>query len=206
MKRIHKILIAMLFVIAPYMASAQTYVKLNALYAPVGVINPSIEVVMSPHSSFAFDITYSPWKSWQGKHSEFGIVLGEYRYYFKEATRGLYLSVNAGTLLFDIHRFQLFTGGKLISRQDQYGKGFGIAAGGGVGWTHHLGERWMIDIFLSVDQCWSWYNRYTAEGDIVMHPQGHEHYLKPDPFNGSAEVMPLKGGISFGYKILKGKR
>ena len=57
MKRIHKILIAMLFVIAPYMASAQTYVKLNALYAPVGVINPSIEVVMSPHSSFAFDIT-----------------------------------------------------------------------------------------------------------------------------------------------------
>ena len=36
---------------------------------------------------------------------------------------------------------------------------------------------------------------------INMHPQGHEHYLKPDPFNGSVEDMPVKGGISFGYRI-----
>jgi hypothetical protein len=206
MKRIHKILVAMLFVIAPYMASAQTYVKLNALYAPVGVINPSVEVAMSKHSSMVLDITYSPWKSWQGKHSEFGIMLGEYRYYFKEATSGWYLSANTGMLLFDIHRFQFFKGGKLISRQDQYGKGFGMGIGGGVGWSRHLGERWLVDIYISVDKTWTWYNRYTAEGDIIMNPQGHEHYLKPDPFNGSAEVMPLKGGISFGYRILKGKK
>ena len=99
-----------------------------------------------------------------------------------------------------------FTDGKIISRQGQYGKGFGVAVGGGVGWSHHLGERWLVDIFLSVDKTWTWYNRYEADGDIIMHPQGHEHYLKPDPFNGSTEVMPIKGGISFGYRILKGKK
>lgn len=206
MKKIVKLVIVVILFALPSVASAQGYVKMNALYATAGVINPSVEFAVSPHSSVAMDITFSPWRSWNGKHSQFGIVLGEYRYYFKEATSGFYLSANTGMLAFDIHRFQLFTDGKIISRQGQYGKGFGVAVGGGVGWSRHLGERWLVDIFLSVDKTWSWYNRYEADGDIIMHPQGHEHYLKPDPFNGSTEVMPLKGGISFGYRILKGKK
>jgi hypothetical protein len=36
-----------------------------------------------------------------------------------------------------------------------------------------------------------------------MHPNGHEGYLKPDPFNGSVETMPIKFGVSFGYRIMK---
>ncbi|MBQ6581279.1 MAG: hypothetical protein IIX32_04720, partial [Alistipes sp.] len=60
--------------------------------------------------------------------------------------------------------------------------------------------------FLTVDKIWSWYNRYESDGDIIMHPNGHEHHIKPDPFNGSVEVMPLKLGVSFGYRIFKSKR
>ena len=158
---------------------------------------------MSKHSSVAFDGTLSPWRSWNGKRSLFGIVLGEYRYYFKEATSGWYVSANAGMAFFNIHRFQLFEGGKLISRQNDYGKGFSVAAGFGAGWERHLGERWLVDIFLSLDNMWSWYNRYDGEGNINMHPNGHEGYLKPDPFNGSVETMPIKFGVSFGYRIMK---
>lgn len=205
MNRFAKLILVVLFIALPNFVSSQGYVKMNALYAPFGVINPSVEFAVSNHSSVAFDVTFSPWASWRGKHSQFGIVLGEYRYYFNQALSGLYLSANAGMVAFDIHRFQLFTNNAIISRQDQYGKGFGVAAGAGVGWTHHLSERWMMDLFISVDKIWSWYNRYENDGDIIMHPQGHEHYLKPDPFNGSVEVVPLKCGISFGYKIFKGK-
>lgn len=75
--------------------------------------------------------------------------------------------------------------------------------GVGAGWEYHLSERWVMDVFIAFDKIWSWYNRYYRDGTIEMHPQGHEHYLKPDPFNGSVELMPVKGGISFGYKILK---
>ena len=31
---------------------------------------------------------------------------------------------------------------------------------------------------------------------------GHEHYVKPDPFNGSLEDIPIKFAVSFGYKII----
>ena len=205
MKKILKLIIVATFCTLPTLVSAQGYVKMNALYATVGVVNPSVEFVISPHSSVAMDIVFSPWRSWNDKHSQFGIFLGEYRYYFKQSTSGWYLSANAGLLGFDVHRFEFFSRGKIVGRQNQYGKGFGMAIGCGVGWARHLGERWLMDIFLTVDRIGSWYNRYDADGDIVMNPQGHEHYLKSDPFNGSTEVAPLKLGISFGYKIFKGK-
>lgn len=205
MKKVLKILFLAAMLFLPAMAGAQGYVKMNALYAPVGVMNPSIEFAVSKHSSVAFDATFSPWRSWNGKRSLFGIVLGEYRYYFKQATEGWYLSANGGMTFFNIHRVELFTNGHLISRQNDYGKGFSVAVGVGGGWAKHLGERWIMDIFLSVDKLWSWYNRYDGSGNINMHPNGHEGYLKPDPFNGSVETLPLKFGISFGYRILRPK-
>ena len=187
----------------PMQASAQGYIKLNAPYALVGIINAQSEFVVSPHSSVAFDFTFSPWMNVKGKHFQFGIAMSEYRYYFKESTHGWYASVNAGMMAFDINRPQFFKNNKFISLQSDYGKGFSVMTGLGVGWEYHLSERWIMDVFLSFDRIWSWYNRYRIDGTIEMHPQGHEHYEKPDPFNGSAEYMPIKGGISFGYRIFK---
>lgn len=201
MKTTAKIFICILFLVLGAKAHSQTYVKMNALYAAVGVINPQVESVISSHSSMAIDITASPWRRWDGNHSQFLILLGEYRYYFKQAAQGWYVSANAAMMGFDLNRLQFFKG-KFISRQSDYGKGFGVAAGVGFGWQHSLSERWCVDMFFSFDRMLSWYNRYSIEGDINMHPQGHEHYLKPDPFNASVEDMPIKLGVSFGYKII----
>ena len=44
-------------------SEAQTYVKLNGLYALVGVINPAVEFRLSPHSTFQSEFVCSPWKS-----------------------------------------------------------------------------------------------------------------------------------------------
>ena len=70
-------------------AASQGYVKLNALYALVGVVNPSVEFAISPKSTLQTDIVVSPWKSINRKHMTFAIFMGEYRRYFKEHNRGL---------------------------------------------------------------------------------------------------------------------
>ena len=81
-------------------AASQGYVKLNALYALVGVVNPSVEFAISPKSTLQTDIVVSPWKSINRKHMTFAIFMGEYRRYFKEHNRGWYLGANIGMMAF----------------------------------------------------------------------------------------------------------
>ena len=182
-------------------ATAQVYAKINALYAVVGVANPSVEAAIAPHSSFSIDATFSPWRSVKGRHLVFGMFNGEYRYYIKRATEGFYAAFNAGGMGFDINKPYLFQGGKLLGFNVNYGKGFGLIVGLCAGYQHHFAERWTVDAFVGVGYLRSWYNGYQPDGTIVMSPQGHEDYEKPDPFNGSSEVMPFKAGISIGYRI-----
>ena len=152
MKTTAKIFICILFLVLGVKAHSQTYVKMNALYAAVGVINPQVESVISSHSSMAIDITASPWRRWNGNHSQFLILLGEYRYYFKHAAQGWYVSANAAMMGFDLNRLQFFKG-KFISRQSDYGKGFGVAAGVGFGWQHSLSERWCVICSFRLIEC-----------------------------------------------------
>ncbi len=200
MKRLVLLVVASLVAAS---ASSQIYVKLNALYAVVGVINPSLEAVVTPNSSLAVDITYSPWRSIRGHHANFGFFLGEYRYYFKQAAKGWYVSGNLGLGAFDISKPTTTTGHLHIKKG--YGKGFGIMGGIGAGYQHTFRERWVVDAFIAVDFMRSWYNGYAENGEIVMNPQGHEDYLHPDPFNGSSEFIPAKVGVSIGYRIFNPK-
>lgn len=200
MKRFCKIVVLIIALAFCCEAQAQTYLKLNIPYALCGVINPQIEFGFSPHSSVQVEATYSPWRSIGGKHANFGMFLGEYRYYFREATKGWYISANAGMMGFDINKPRLFRGG-LVSFKDEYSKGFGLMVGAGFGYQHTFRERWVVDAFLAIDFMRSWYNGYSADGDIVMNPNGHEDYAKPDPFNGSSDFIPAKIGVSIGYRL-----
>lgn len=205
MKRSLAILFAVVALSVPS-AVGQIYAKLNALYALGGVINPQIEAAIAPHSTLAVDATFSPWRSIGGRHLFFGMFNGEYRYYFNSATNGFYAAFNAGGMGFDIHKPQLFKSGKFLSMPDKYGKGFGLIVGLCAGYQYHFAERWSVDAFVGVGFLRSWYNGYNNDGTIVMHPQGHEDYLHPDPFNGSSEIMPFKAGVSIGYRIFNPKR
>lgn len=205
MKRLLLILFAAL-ALSVSVAEGQIYAKINALYALVGVVNPQVEAVIAPHSTFVIDATFSPWRSVGGRHLFFGMFNGEYRYYFKGATTGFYAAFNAGGMGFDIHKPQLFKNGSLLSFPNKYGKGFGLILGLCAGYQHHFAERWSVDAFVGVGFLRSWYNGYLNDGSIVMHPQGHEDYLHPDPFNGSSEIMPFKAGVSIGYRIFDPKR
>ncbi len=190
-------------------ASAQTYLKLNALYLLAGVINPQVEMTVSPHSSVVVDITYSPWQSIKGRHLHFGMLNAEYRYFFRQATQGWYVSANAGLNIFDISKPQFFTNGKVFSLRSDYSKGCGVMVGAGFGYEHHFCKRWVVDAYFAFDWYHSWYNGYSAEGELNANPNPQWNARYPDPFNKSAEWLPAKIGVSIGYCIVnpdRGKR
>lgn len=206
MKRIYGVLLAVVIMAVPAVSQAQIYAKLNALYAVVGVVNPQLEFVVGPHSSISIDPMFSPYRSikWGDRndiHAQFGILQAEYRFYIKREARGFYVSANAGMQAFDMTRPYLFQGGKFISFEEGFGRGFGLMAGIGIGYTHTFKERWVVDAFFAFDRMWNWYNDYLANGEINLFPRHQKEPKYPDPFNGSAEWLPSKIGVSIGYKI-----
>ena len=186
---------------------AQTYVKLNALYALAGIVNPAVEFRLSPRSTFQSEIVYSPWQSIRdhgvSKPMHFGILMNEYRRYFKEHNRGWYLGANMGMMAFKMSKPEI-RGGRL-RLEDRYSKGYGLMIGLCGGYEHIFRERWILDVYLGWAYMASWYNGYALDGTIDMYPHRPVPPATPDPFNGSAEWYPNKVGLSIGLLIFKGK-
>ena len=203
-KSIAALAVLFVFTATALPAGAQTYVKLNGLYALAGVVNPSVEFVISPKSTVQTEIVVSPWESIGGKHMLFGILMGEYRRYFRGHNDGWYLGANAGMMAFDMSK--PYMDGWHLRFEDRYCKGYGFMIGICAGYEWQFRERWVLDAFLG----WSWmssfYNGYSMDGKIDMDP-GHQVEPKyPDPFNGSSEWYPNKIGLSIGYRIISPKR
>lgn len=183
---------------------AQTWFKINGLYALVGVINPAVEFTISPHSTVQTEIVVSPWKSINGYHAMFGILMGEYRYYFKGHNRGWYLGGNLGMMAFDLSKPYIANGS--VRLEDRYSKGYGFMIGACVGYEYIFRERWILDAYLG----WAWmdshYNGYSFDGQIDMNPHRPVQPQYPDPFNGSSEWYPNKIGFSIGYRIINSNK
>lgn len=186
-------------------ASAQGYVKLNGLYALVGVINPAVEFAISPKSTLQAEIVFSPWKAIgeSHKHMMFGILMGEYRRYFKEHNNGWYLGANIGMMAFDMSK--PYIDGWGIKLEDRYSKGYGMMIGVCVGYEYQFGKRWLLDAYFGWAFMDSHYNGYSMDGQIDMNPHRPVQPEYPDPFNGSSEWYPNKVGVSIGYRIFTPK-
>ena len=185
-------------------ALPQGYVKLNALYAALGVINPAVEFAITPKSALQTDIVISPWKSINGKHMNFAIFMGEYRRYFKAHNDGWYLGANIGMMAFDMTK--PFIKDWKLQFENRYCKGYGMMLGLCVGYEYRFRERWLVDAYFG----WAWmdshYTGYSFEGETDMYPHRPEQPEFPDPFNGSSEWYPNKIGISIGYRIFQPRK
>ena len=189
---------------------AQTHIKLNGLYALGGVINPAVEFPLSARSTFQSEVVWSPWESvtlgGRSGPMKFGILLNEYRRYFRQRNDGWYLAANAGGMAFHMTKPYWERGLRL---QQKSAKGYGFMFGLALGCEWKVGERWLLDAYFGWSFMSSWYNGYSLvdglvegdyvydKGELILHPMGHEH----DPWNGSAEWLPNKIGISVGYRI-----
>ena len=197
-------LVFLLTLVGAQATLAQGYVKLNALYAALGVANPAVEFAITPKSSLQTDIVISPWKSINGKHMNFAIFMGEYRRYFKAHNDGWYLGANIGMMAFDMTK--PFIEDWKLKFENRYCKGYGMMIGLCVGYEYRFRERWLVDAYFG----WAWmdshYNGYSFEGETDMFPHRPEQPEFPDPFNGSSEWYPNKIGVSIGYRIFQPRK
>ena len=186
---------------------AQIYAKLNGLYALVGVINPAVEFTVSPKSTFQTEIVFSPWKYVNDhgvdKPMKFGILMTEYRRYFKQHNRGWYLGANMGMMGFKMAKPQFSDGWFLENR---YSKGYGMMIGICGGFEYQFADRWLLDAYFGWSYMLSWYNGYSLDGTIDLYPHRPVQLEKPDPFNGSHEWLPNKIGVSIGFMIFNPAR
>ncbi|MDR0510216.1 MAG: DUF3575 domain-containing protein [Rikenellaceae bacterium] len=194
---------------APAALPAQSYGKLNALYASLGLINPQVEFTLSPRMSFQTEFIYSPWRYVRekgvDKPMQFGIFLNEARWFFRGAGDGWYGCANFGMHAFKISKPVLCDGYIFANR---YGKGWGMQFGFGFGYERRFGpsRRWIVDAFLSVAWMGSSYNGYSLDDNIDLYPHGHDPWpAPPDPYNGSGEWLPNKIGASIGYLLFPGR-
>ena len=186
---------------------AQIYAKLNGLYALVGVINPAVEFTVSPKSTFQTEIVFSPWKYVKDhgvdKPMKFGILMTEYRRYFKQHNWGWYLGANMGMMGFKMSKPQFSDGWFLENR---YSKGYGMMIGICGGFEYQFADRWLLDAYFGWSYMLSWYNGYSLDGTIDLYPHRPVQLEKPDPFNGSHEWLPNKIGVSIGFMIFNPAR
>ena len=186
---------------------AQIYAKLNGLYALVGVINPAVEFTVSPKSTFQTEIVFSPWKYVNDhgvdKPMKFGILMTEYRRYFKQHNRGWSLGANMGMMGFKMSKPQFSDGWFLENR---YSKGYGMMIGICGGFEYQFADRWLLDAYFGWSYMLSWYNGYSLDGTIDLYPHRPVQPEKPDPFNGSHEWLPNKIGVSIGFMIFNPAR
>ena len=178
----------------------QSYLKLNGLYALVGVINPAVEIRVSDRWTYQAEIVYSPWQSINdhgvSKPMHFGICLNEIRRYFRERNDGWYVGLNAGMMLFKMSKPELRQGRLYL--ENRYSKGGGLMVGLCVGYEYAFARKWVLDAYLGWAYMLSWYNGYSLDGKVDLYPHRPEMPAYPDPYNGSGEWYPNKIGVSVG--------
>lgn len=176
-------IIATLIFVSIGTSYSQTYLKWNAAYWALGIVNMSVETKVSNKWTFNNDVVYSPWKSIDGNRFEFLQIIPEFRFYLKEAYNGVYFG-GYGTF----HAFNMTKWNYLNKNKYQKGRGYGFGAT--IGYATEIAKRWNLDVYLGAGWQNSQYRGYNS-------PSGEMYVDK----NGSGEWMPYKIGITFGYKL-----
>lgn len=174
-----KIVLIATFLIVSNVALSQSYVKLNGVYALVGVINPSIELPISNKFTFNMEGVYSPWKSVNNRPMNLGMFMNEVRWHPRANYNGWYVGATAG-----------MQGFHMAKDDEKNCKGWGILVGATTGYQWQLGKRLLLEAFVGYGWQHSWYVGYSPT-------TGEEIF----PYNKSAEWLPYKLGLNVGYKF-----
>jgi len=194
------------FSIFAFSQKNETYIKANALFLPVGMLNVGVEHGFTEHITGQADVFVSPWKSFAGHQAQFGIGTVEGRYYFDEAFKHFYLGASVGIGIFKIQKWNYWNSdfyttkeGELLPYRSNelYQKGFSYIFGLTTGYQFQLAERWNMDIFLGIGSQQGFYKGYV-EGL----PETQENrYDRVENWDKSGEIIPFKGGIMISYKL-----
>jgi hypothetical protein len=176
------------------------YVKGNALFLPVGVLNVGVEHQLSKKYTLQGDIFISPWKSFAGHEFQYYSASIEGRYYFDEAFKHFYLGANLSAASFVLQKWNYWGDGPYVNdnneifvRSNLYQKGYSLIIGLTAGYQFQLSESWNLDVYGTLGTSQDFYKGYDRTTG--------RRYDVADGYNKSGEILPYRGGIMISYKI-----
>lgn len=176
------------------------YVKGNALFLPVGVLNVGVEHQLSKKYTLQGDIFISPWKSFAGHEFQYYSTSIEGRYYFDEAFKHFYLGANLSAASFVLQKWNYWGNGPYVNDNNEifvssnlYQKGYSLIIGLTAGYQFQLSENWNLDIYGTLGTSQDFYKGYDRTTG--------RRYDVADGYNKSGEILPYRGGIMISYKI-----
>ncbi|WP_294274453.1 DUF3575 domain-containing protein [uncultured Chryseobacterium sp.] len=181
--------------------SKSLYIKGNALFIPIGVLNAGVEYQLSKKYTLQGDIFISPWKSFAGHEFQYYSVSAEGRYYFDEAFRHWYVGANIATSAFVLQKWNYWKAGVYENKEtgekyensELYQKGHSVIFGITAGYQFNLSDRWNIDVYATAGTSQDFYKGYERSTG--------RRYDSAQKFNKSGEILPYRGGVMISYKL-----
>lgn len=177
------------------------YVKGNALFIPIGIVNLALEHQLSKKFTVQGDIFISPWKSFDGHELQYYSVSAEGRYYFNEAFRHFYVGANIATSAFTLQKWNYWPDepyyndyGEVFTSSNLYQKGYSLIIGLTLGYQFKVSDRWNIDLYGTLGTSQDFYKGYDRT-------TGERYDRKDNKFNRSGEILPYRGGLMISYKL-----
>ncbi|MBU8882773.1 DUF3575 domain-containing protein [Kaistella sp. DKR-2] len=179
------------------------YVKANALFLPIGMLNAGLEYQLNEKMTLQGEVFISPWKSFAGKYAQIYMAGLDGRYYFKEAFKHLYVGANISFARFKLQKYNYWSDeptqytpqSPIYPASDLYQDGFSYFLGATIGYQFHLSNKWNLDLYLGGGTSQSYYKgfhkylgiRYDTDPDRV--------------YNQSGEWIPYRGGLMISYRL-----
>ncbi|MDR6158368.1 hypothetical protein QF023_001884 [Chryseobacterium sp. SLBN-27] len=177
------------------------YIKGNALFIPIGIVNLGIEHQLSKKITVQGDILVSPWKSFAGHQLQYYSLSAEGRYYFNEAFRHWYVGANIAASSFVLQKWDYWSDGpyyndfgEVFVTSNLYQKGYSLIIGVTLGYQFKVSDRWNIDLYGTLGTSQDFYKGYDRT-------TGERYDRKDNQFNRSGEILPYRGGVMISYKL-----
>lgn len=178
------------------------YVKANALFLPIGILNAGLEYQVSNKVTIQGDIFISPWKSFAGRYAQVYMVGFDARYYFKEAFKHFYVGANLSAARYKLQKYNYWKStpyqytpeSPIYDKSDLYQDGYSVIFGAVVGYQFDIATKWKLDLFLGAGSAQSFYKGYHKELGVRYDNDGRK-------WNKSGEWIPYRGGLMVSYQL-----
>lgn len=153
-------------------------IKTNLLWDATLTPNLALEYTTGRRQSVQVSYGFNKWKLSGNKRFQNWIVMPEYRWWRKQAMKGLFFGAHAFGGEYNIGGIK-FPFGMWKSEQTHRYDGWLAGAGGTIGYAWKLGGHWNMEAALGVGYAYVSYDKYQCEvcGEKLYHK--NRHYVGP---------------------------
>lgn len=187
--------------------TAQTELKINAAFLPLGMINIAAEKSLNKNFSLQAEAFVSPWKSFSGKNLQIYMGTLEGRYYFKEMMKGWHVGVYGSLAAYNLQKWNYFKAKPILNDDgtpllqpdgsvrmtERYQKGLAFIVGISGGYHFVINDKIGLDVYAGIGTTQSLYRGYFKDTN--------ERYDGAAKWNKSGELIPTRGGLMVTYKL-----